>query len=58
MKTRRKQIRSLGELVDVIILGKPARLEMFENVTIQSIDMIASEINSDKKPSNIIFIKT
>ena len=58
MKTRRKQIKSLGELVDVIILGKPARLEMFENVTIQSIDMIASEINSDKKPSDIIFIKT
>lgn len=56
MKTRRKQIKSLGELVDTIILGKPARLEMLENVTIESIDEIAAQIKKEIKPIKIVIV--
>ena len=56
MKTRRKQIKSLGELVDTIILGKPARLEMLENVSIESIDEIAALIKKENKPMKFVLV--
>lgn len=56
MKTRRKQIKSLGELVDTVIVAKPDRLEMFENVTIESIDEIAAQIKKEIKPIKIVIV--
>lgn len=56
MKIRRKQIKSLGELVDTIIQGKPARLEMLENVTIESIDEIAGQIKKETKPIKFVIV--
>lgn len=56
MKTTRKQIKSLGELVDTINQGKSIRLEMLENVTIQSIDELAAQIKKENKPLKIVFV--